>query len=158
MDIDAQIADTLGTLDGFLDTATTDEDRIRALSAKLRYLEQRRYHVGLATAATESQEAIRGHLSTLADAVQTMLANQAEPRDHTVMETRALGVKLRLVGKNGDPLLAEVARALVPTIEGLAEQQRQRVAEDTEQEALDRETDRKLRVARGEDPDAPSHD
>lgn len=158
MDIDAQIADTLGALDGFHTPAHDDAESIRALGVKLRYLEQRRHHDSLAAAAAENQDAIRGHLNTLADALKEMLANQAEPRDHTVIESRALGVKLRLVGKNGDPLLAEVASALVPTIERLAAAQGQRVSDETTQDGMDRAADRKIRLDKGTLSDAPSED
>lgn len=158
MDIDAQIADTIGLLDRFHDTADSDSDRIRALSAKLRYLEQRRYHGRLSVQTDERQQVMETHLRDIADGLKALLARHEEPPNHTVMETRALGVKLRLVGRNGDPLLDEVARALVPTIEGLAAQQCQRVKDDTEQENLDRAVDRKLRLDKGTDPDAPSHD
>ena len=166
MDIDAQIADTLGILDGFHTAAHDDESRIRALAAKLRYLEQRRYHEFLGLQVAEKQDAMQANLNDIADALKTMLANQAEPRDHTVMESRAMGVSLRLVGKSGDPLLEEIARTLLPEVEALAKL-RGRVAEEDRislesersQDAMDRAVDRRLRMNKaGGSPDASGQD
>ncbi len=111
MDLDSQIADTLGELDSYARDKHSPETRVRALSAKLRHLELRRHH----EAGLVQEGHVRGEMLTsllgIAENLNTVVESRFAPSDKTVLETRAMGVHLRAVGDKDDPLFIKVTEA-----------------------------------------------
>lgn len=143
MDLDTQIADTLGELDSYARDKHSPETRVRALSAKLRHLEMRRHH----EAALRQEGHVRGEMlsamNSIAENLNAVVESRFAPSDKTVLETRAMGVHLRAVGDKDDPLFIKVTEALNDITAMLADHRLKVSAQQLEWEAEDRkkETD-----------------
>jgi len=135
--LESQIADVLGELDAVAQEAEP-ENRIRALSAKLRHLELRRHHGALLRQEGHVRGEMLAAMNKIADNLNTVVESRFAPPDKTVMEARAMGVHLRMVGDKDDPQFQAAVTQMQVVVEALAAERLRVTRQHLEWEEQDR--------------------
>jgi len=142
--IESQIADTLGELDRYSADAHSPDTRVKALSARLRHLEQRRLNCLRIEHEKSSRDRMNDALEAITKDLRVAVERFHETPDKTVFETRAMGASFRLVGDKDDPNFQRLQKVAEEMAAQLTATRIEVVARDADEDAKDREHHRDM--------------
>lgn len=142
--IESQIADTLGELDRYSADTHSPDTRVKALSARLRHLEQRRHHQAALTQEGHVRGEMLSAVNDIAKDLRVVVERYHETPDKTVFETRAMGTTFRLVGDKDDPNFQHLLKMAEEAGAALAAARVEAIKHDSTEDAKDREHQRDM--------------
>ncbi len=139
--IGSQMADIMGELDGIA-KESGPENRIRALSTKLRHLENRRHHEESLVVEGVHRDRMLASMETISETCNLWLREQKKVQPHpghTSVSFRAMGINVQASGKEDDPLFQKIANTIEQISVEVTKLRETAVIQNMEEERLDGE-------------------